>query len=206
MGWFSKATGGLFDGGSSNSSSNTNTSTAYTDNSTETVSSAQFDSLYSSGTTYLGTGASYTYNEGGLTGENLKQVTNTLKTINSDNLTAVKKLNSDALSLTKTLNADNLSATKQLGNKAFATAENLYNKSENTLTNLYNKTQNTLSDVFDKTVSAVQSSASKAIDTTAQAYAESDDEFRRAVDGLRPIAMYIMLAAITFFIFRNKRW
>lgn len=168
MGLFS----GLFGGGSSSSSSSTSTTTNYTDSSTDFQNAASLGAA-SMNNKVLGAGATYTYTEGGLTGDNLKNLTNT-----------VKSLNSDALS-----------ATKTLSNKAFSTAENLYNKTENTLSN-----------VFDKTVSAVQSSASKAMETTAQAYAESDDELRRAIDGLRPIALYIAFAAITYFIFKNKRW
>lgn len=165
----------------SSSSSKSSTQTNYNDSSTDITNASSIGSA-SSDNRVLGAGAVYT--EQGITGENLKQLTNTVKTLNSDNLTTVKKLNSDALT-----------ATQKLGNQAFQLAESLYNKSENTL-----------SSVFDKTVSAVQGSASKAIETTAQAYAESDDELRRAIDGIRPIAMYVMFAAITYFIFRNKRW
>ena len=74
-----------------------------------------------------------------------------------------------------------------------------------TAENLYNKNESILSQTFNKAVDSVQSSAAKAIDTTAAAYAESDNELRNTIDGLRPIAMYAMFAAIAYFIFRNKR-
>lgn len=75
-----------------------------------------------------------------------------------------------------------------------------------TTENLYANSASLLSQTFDKAVSSVQNSAEKAMDTTAQAYAESDDELRRTIDGLRPIAMYAMIAAIFYFIFRGKQW
>lgn len=84
------------------------------------------------------------------------------------------------------------------------TGENL-NSVLGTAESLYDKSSSVLSQTFDKYVTGVQSSAAKAIETTAQAYAESDDELRRTIDGLRPIAMYIMFAAITYFIFRGKK-
>lgn len=83
------------------------------------------------------------------------------------------------------------------------TGDNL-NSVLGTVETLNNSTQSVLSQTFDKMVTGVQSSAEKAIETTAQAYAESDDELRRTIDGLRPIAMYAMFAAIAYFIFRGK--
>lgn len=85
------------------------------------------------------------------------------------------------------------------------TGENL-NSVLGTVQSLHDENTSLLSQTFDAAVSSVQKSAEKAMDTTAQAYAESDDELRRAIDGIRPIAMYIMFAAITYFIFRNKKW
>ena len=75
-----------------------------------------------------------------------------------------------------------------------------------TAESLYDKSQSVLSQTFDKTVASVQSTASKAMDATVEAYAESNDELRRTIDGLRPIAMYAMFAAIVYFIFRGKKW
>lgn len=72
-----------------------------------------------------------------------------------------------------------------------------------TINNLHNENSSLLSQTFDAAVYSVQSSAEKAMDTTAQAYAESDDELRRAIDGVRPIALYAMFAAIAYFIFRK---
>lgn len=72
-----------------------------------------------------------------------------------------------------------------------------------TVENLNNDNSSLLSQTFDKAVYSVQKSAEKAMDTTAQAYAESDNELRNTIDGLRPIAMYAMFAAIAYFIFKR---
>lgn len=84
------------------------------------------------------------------------------------------------------------------------TGENL-NAVLGTVQNLNESTQSVLSQTFDKMVGTVQKSAETAINTTAEAYAESDDELRRTIDGLRPIAMYAMFAAIAYFIFRGSK-
>ncbi len=72
-----------------------------------------------------------------------------------------------------------------------------------TVENLNNDNSSLLSQTFDKAVYSVQKSAEKAMDTTAQAYAESDNELRNTIDGLRPIAMYAMFAAVAYFIFKR---
>ncbi len=153
---------GLF---SSKSRSSSKTTTNYTDNSKDTTNATEFGSL-SHDNLSIGANANYTsnytYNEQGLTGENLDRVLGTVESLNGDIL---------------------------------GTAESLYNKA-----------QSVLSQTFDSSVSSVQKTAEKAIETTAQAYAESDDELRRTIDGLRPIAMYAMIAAVFYFIFRNKKW
>lgn len=82
------------------------------------------------------------------------------------------------------------------------TGENLENVL-GTVENLNNENSSLLSQTFDKAVYSVQKSAEKAMDTTAQAYAESDNELRNTIDGLRPIAMYAMFAAIAYFIFKR---
>ncbi|MBO6290583.1 MAG: hypothetical protein J6N45_09750 [Alphaproteobacteria bacterium] len=64
---------------------------------------------------------------------------------------------------------------------------------------LYDKSYNTLS----QTISSVQSSAEKAIQATGDAYAESKNELRNAIDGIRPIAFYAAIAASLYFIFRK---
>lgn len=64
---------------------------------------------------------------------------------------------------------------------------------------------NTLSSVFNKMTESVQSSASKAIDTTAEAYAESKNELRSALDGLRPIVLYVAFAAVAYYLFRGSK-
>ncbi|MBQ8671613.1 MAG: hypothetical protein IJ525_03725 [Alphaproteobacteria bacterium] len=108
--------------------------------------------------------------------------------ITGDNLNSL-------LGTVNTLSSDAMTTARKLNYDALGTAETLYNKSSSLL-----------SQTFDKAVSSVQSSAEKAMDTTAQAYAESDDELRRTIDGIRPIAMYAMIAAIFYFIFRGKKW
>lgn len=84
------------------------------------------------------------------------------------------------------------------------TVKNLNDSTNSTLNKMYDSTQSTLASTFDKMVGSVQNSAETAINTTAQAYAESDDELRRAIDGIRPIALYAALAAVAYFIFRSK--
>lgn len=129
---------GLF---SSKSHSSSKTTTNYNDSSTTTTNAATVGSA-SSDNKILGVGA--TYNEQGLTGDNLNSV------------------------LT-------------------------YNET------LYDKAYNTLS----QTIDSIQASAEKAMDSTAEAYAESKNEFRSALDGLRPIAFYAAIAASLYFIFRK---
>lgn len=89
-------------------------------------------------------------------------------------------------------------------NEAGLTGDNL-NSVLGTVETLHDTAQSTLSQTFDKMVGSVQKSAETAINTTAEAYAESDDELRRTIDGLRPIAMYAMLAAIAYFIFKGSK-
>ena len=84
------------------------------------------------------------------------------------------------------------------------TGENL-NNVLGTVENLSNQNSSLLSQTFDKMVGSVQNSAETAIKTTAEAYAESDDEFRRAIDGVRPIVMYVMFAAVAYFIFKGSK-
>lgn len=182
---------------SSSSSSSTSTTTNYTDNSTDITNAASLG-MAAMNNTVLGSGAQYeslTLNSTeGLSGDNLKNTLNTVKQLNSDFLSATKTSENNFLDATKKSESNFLDATKTLNSKVLSTAESLYNKSENVL-----------SSVFDKAVSSVQGTASKAMETTAAAYAESDDELRRTIDGLRPIAMYAMLAAMVYFIFRSKK-
>lgn len=84
------------------------------------------------------------------------------------------------------------------------TGENL-NAVLGTVENLSNQNSSLLSQTFDKMVGSVQNSAETAIKTTAEAYAESDDEFRRAIDGIRPLVMYLMFAAVAYFIFKGSK-
>ena len=96
--------------------------------------------------------------------------------------------------------------TGQNLNNLLGTVETLNKSNLNAAESLYDKSQSVLSQTFDKAVSSVQKTAEQAMNTTAEAYAESDDELRRTIDGLRPIAMYAMLAAMVYFIFRGKTW
>lgn len=162
---------GLF---SSKSKSTSSTTTQYTDNSSTVTNAAELGAL-SHDNTVLGADSAlyYTYNEQGITGQNLNNLLGTVETLNKNSLGTVETLNKSNLNM----------------------AESLYNKS-----------QSVLSQTFDKAVSSVQKTAEQAMNTTADAYAESDDELRRTIDGLRPIAMYAMLAAMVYFIFRGKTW
>lgn len=137
---------GLF---SSRSSSKTTKTTNYNDNSVDTTSAATLGAL-ASDNLVMGSNSSYQYVEGGLTGDNLTNLLDTVSVLSEQN-------------------------------------------------------QNTLSGVFNNMVGSVQKSAETAINTTAQAYAESDDELRRAIDGLRPIALYAAIAFSLYFIFKGSR-
>ncbi len=79
------------------------------------------------------------------------------------------------------------------------TGENL-NSLLSTVETLNRQTQ----DVWDSYVSGVQKSAETAINTTAQAYAESDSELRNVIDAIRPLGLYAAIAAVFYFIFRGK--
>lgn len=69
-----------------------------------------------------------------------------------------------------------------------------------TVENLNRQTQ----DVWDSYVFGVQKSAETAMNTTAQAYAESDSELRNVIDAIRPLGLYAAIAAVFYFIFRGK--
>lgn len=144
-----KTLGGLLGGGDSGSSSSTSTATNYTDSSTKTENVTDFGMLAHDNVS-LGASSTLTYNEQGLTGENLNSV---LGTVN----------------------------------------------------NLNNSTQSALANTFDKMVTSVQASAETAINTTAQAFADSDNELRSTIDGLRPIVLYATLGAIVYFIFKGSK-
>ncbi len=131
---------GLF---SSKSKSSSSTTTNYTDSSTD-VNNAASLGAFSHDNNVIGAGGSYTYNEQGLTGENLDSV--------------------------------------------LGYSESLYDKAYNTLS---------------QTISSVQKSAETAINAASDAYAESDNELRNTIDGLRPIALYAALAAVVYFIFKR---
>ena len=103
------------------------------------------------------------------------------------------------------LSHDNLSLSgNAVYNEQGITGQNLDNLlgAVNTLSN---NTQSTLANTFAQMTSSVQNSAERAISTTAQAYAESDNELRSAIDGLRPIILYVALAALGYFIFKGSK-
>ena len=108
-----------------------------------------------------------------------------------------------------TENAANLGALARdnvvLGADATYVEQGMTGENLNAVLGTLENTQSVLSQTFDKMVGSVQKSAETAINTTAEAYAESDDELRRTIDGLRPIAMYAMFAAIAYFIFRGSK-
>lgn len=131
---------GLF---SSKSKSSSSTTTNYADNSTDINNAASLGAL-SHDNNVIGAGGSYTYNEQGLTGENLGFV--------------------------------------------LGYSESLYDKAYNTLS---------------QTINSVQKSAETAINAAGDAYAESDNELRNTIDGLRPIALYAAIAAVVYFIFKR---
>lgn len=72
-----------------------------------------------------------------------------------------------------------------------------------TVSTLNSTSQSTLSNVLNSTINSVQNSAETAIKETAKAYADSDNELRNVIDGVRPIALYAALAAAAYFIFRR---
>lgn len=90
-------------------------------------------------------------------------------------------------------------------NSVLNTVNDLNDRTNKTLSDSFSNVGSTLSSVFDKMTSSVQSSASKAIDTTAEAYAESKNELRSALDGLRPIVLYVAFAAVAYYLFRGSK-
>ena len=82
------------------------------------------------------------------------------------------------------------------------TGDNL-NSLLGTVNSLNTTSQSTLAGTFNSMIGTVQKSADTAITETAKAYADSDNELRNMIDGLRPIALYAALAAMTYFIFRR---
>lgn len=102
------------------------------------------------------------------------------------------------------LSHDNLSLSgSAVYNEQGITGENLDNLL-GAVNNLSNSAQSTLANTFAQMTASVQNSAERAISTTAEAYAESDNELRSAIDGLRPIILYVALAALGYFIFKGK--
>lgn len=103
------------------------------------------------------------------------------------------------------LSHDNLSLSgSAVYNEQGITGENLDNLL-GAVNNLSNSAQSTLANTFAQMTASVQNSAERAISTTAEAYAESDNELRSTIDGLRPIVLYATLGAIVYFIFKGSK-
>ncbi len=111
-------------------------------------------------------------------------------------------VNNDSAASLGALSHDNLvlgSGSNFAYTEAGITGENL-NSLLSTVENLNKQT----SDIWDSYVTGVQKSAETAINTTAQAYAESDSELRNVIDAIRPLGLYAAIAAVFYFIFRGK--
>lgn len=81
------------------------------------------------------------------------------------------------------------------------TVENLNISNINFADDLYGQTNKTLTDSFADMVSAVQKTSEIAITETGEAYAESKSELRNFIDAVRPIALYVAIAGIFYFVF-----
>ena len=58
---------------------------------------------------------------------------------------------------------------------------------------------------FDKMVETVQKTTETAITETGEAYAESKSELRNFIDAVRPIALYVAIASVFYFIFKRSK-
>lgn len=81
------------------------------------------------------------------------------------------------------------------------TVENLNKLNVDAVNDLYNSSKG----AFDKMVETVQKTSETAITETGEAYAESKSELRNFIDAVRPIALYVAIASIFYFIFKRSK-
>ena len=81
------------------------------------------------------------------------------------------------------------------------TVENLNKLNVDAVNNLYNSSKG----AFDKMVETVQKTTETAITETGEAYAESKSELRNFIDAVRPIALYVAIASVFYFIFKRSK-
>lgn len=81
------------------------------------------------------------------------------------------------------------------------TVENLNKLNVDAVNNLYNSSKG----AFDKMVETVQKTTETAITETGEAYAESKSELRNFIDAVRPIALYVAIASVFYFIFKRAK-
>lgn len=81
------------------------------------------------------------------------------------------------------------------------TVENLNQLNIDAVNNLYSSTNS----AFEKMVNTVQKTTETAIAETGEAYAESKSELRNFIDAVRPIALYVAIASVFYFIFKRAK-
>ena len=86
-------------------------------------------------------------------------------------------------------------------NSLLGTVENLNKLNVDAVNNLYSSTNS----AFEKMVNTVQKTTETAIAETGEAYAESKSELRNFIDAVRPIALYVAIASVFYFIFKRAK-
>ena len=86
-------------------------------------------------------------------------------------------------------------------NSLLGTVENLNKLNVDAVNNLYSSTNS----AFEKMVNTVQKTTETAIVETGEAYAESKSELRNFIDAVRPIALYVAIASVFYFIFKRTK-
>ena len=70
---------------------------------------------------------------------------------------------------------------------------------------LYAETSQSITDTFKEMVATVQKTSETAIEETGEAYAESKSELRNFIDAVRPIALYVAIAGVFYFVFMGSK-
>lgn len=70
---------------------------------------------------------------------------------------------------------------------------------------LYAETSQSITDTFKEMVATVQKTSATAIEETGEAYAESKSELRNFIDAVRPIALYVAIAGVFYFVFMGSK-
>ncbi len=90
-------------------------------------------------------------------------------------------------------------------NSVLSTVETLNKDNIAGQLDLYAETSQSITDTFKEMVATVQKTSETAITETGEAYAESKSELRNFIDAVRPIALYVAIAGVFYFVFMGSK-